>query len=447
VGGAVHRRLVVFTRYPEPGLAKTRLIPALGAAGAADLQRRMTERTLERVGAGGADAGAGPAWEIEVRFCGGDDRLMAAWLGDAVRCLPQGPGDLGERLRRALAAGFGDGAAAVAAIGTDCPELRARDVADAFAALERADTVLGPAVDGGYWIVGARREAFAHAAGPLFTDIPWGGGDVLGTTRAALARAGVSTALLRTHRDVDRPDDLGVWVRSLDGAAADESISVVIPALDEAARIGALVDALLREPDVDVVVADGGSGDGTAAAAVAAGARVVAGPRGRAPQLNAGAAAAGGEVLLFLHADTSLPAGWARAVRDALRDQRIGGGAFSFATDSPRRELRLIERAANWRGRRLGVVFGDQAIFARREVFAALGGFPDQALMEDYELVRRLRRRHRFVVLAEPAVTSARRWEARGPWRTSLRNVAITAAYLAGVAPRRLAAWYRGNAR
>jgi hypothetical protein len=159
--------------------------------------------------------------------------------------------------------------------------------------------------------------------------------------------------------------------------------------------------------------------------------------------MNAGAAASSGEILVFLHADTRLPARWDAGVRGALGDPRVSVGAFSFATDSPRRSLRVIERLANWRGRRLGVVFGDQAIFARRSDFVAIGGFPDQPLMEDWELVRRLRRQGRAVVLPQAAVTSGRRWHARGPWRNSLRNVLITGAYALGASPQRLARWYR----
>jgi GT2 family glycosyltransferase len=107
--------------------------------------------------------------------------------------------------------------------------------------------------------------------------------------------------------------------------------------------------------------------------------------------------------------------------------------------------LRLIEAAANWRGRALGIIFGDQGLFVRRETFVAAGGFPGQPLMEDYEIVRRLRSRGRVVLLPLRAITSARRWEARGPWRNSLRNGCITLAYACGVSAERLARWYRGH--
>jgi rSAM/selenodomain-associated transferase 2/rSAM/selenodomain-associated transferase 1 len=431
----VDRLLLVFARVPEPGVAKTRLIPALGPEGAARLQRRMTARTLAAV------AGA-PGWRSELRLAGSGAGRTAGVPDAACRCVPQGDGDLGERLRRAFAEGFASGAAAVAAIGTDCPGLGAADVADAFRALETHDAVFGPACDGGYWIVGLRRQAFERAGRELFAGIPWGGPAVLSASRDAAAGAGLSVASLRTLADVDRPADLAEWERALRGDEAGEAICVVVPALEEAPRIGALVRQLRAEAGVDVVVADGGSCDGTAAAAAAAGARVVVGARGRAQQMNAGAAAADGAILLFLHADTCLPPGWAAAVRALLRAPGVSGGAFTFATDSPRAGLRWIEAAAAWRGRLLGAVFGDQAIFTRRESFAALGGFPEQPLMEDWEFVRRLRRRGRVVVLPQKAVSSARRWERRGALRTSLANAAITAAYLAGVSPRRLAGWY-----
>ena len=434
------RLLVLFTRFPEPGRTKTRLVPALGAEGACALQRAMTARTLRRV----SPAGAPAPWTIEVRYEGSDAAAMRDWLGAGPAFAPQGADDLGARLLAAFAAGFAGGAPAVVVVGSDCPGLGAGDVADAFRALGGVDAVFGPARDGGYWLVGLRRTAFP-AAVPLFAGIPWGGDAVLAASLAAAAAAGLAASLLRALADVDRPEDLPVWEKALRDDLAQPSISVVIPALDEAARVGALVGEVRGAAGVEVLLADGGSRDDTAAAAAARGARVVRGARGRAAQMNAGAAAAGGDVLLFLHADTRLPAGWAEAVRGAVADAGVAVGAFSFATDSPRRSLRLIERLANLRGRSLGIVFGDQALFVRRRDFEDVGGFPGQPLMEDWELVRRLRRRGRMVILPHAAVTSARRWHARGPWRNSLRNALITIAYAVGISPERLARWYRGQ--
>ena len=436
----VDRLLVLFTRFPEPGRTKTRLIPLLGPEGACALQREMTERTLRRV----APPAAGRVfWDVAVRHEGGDEQRVRAWLGGGHLVLPQGRGDLGARLGLAFEEGFAAGAGAVAVIGADCPELGAADVADAFRALEDADAVFGPARDGGYYLVGLRRSA-RESVERLFAGIPWGGPGVLAaSTAAAAGGAGLSVRLLRTLSDVDRPEDLTVWEKALRDDVAGPLVSVVIPALDEAQGIGALVDEVRAAAGIEVLVADGGSADATPAVAGGRGARVLAGAPGRAAQMNAGAAVAAGDILLFLHADTRLPAGWADAVRAALSDPRVGVGAFSFATDSPRRSLRAIERLANWRGRRLGIFFGDQAIFVRRRDFNEVGGYLEQPLLEDWELVQRLRRRGRAVILPQAAVTSARRWHERGPWRNSLRNVLITIGYLAGVAPAPLARWYR----
>lgn len=403
----------------------------------------MTERTLRRMTGPASPDGARPQepWVVEIRHDGGDAAAMRAWLGDGHALAPQGPGDLGERLLAAFEDGFGGGAGAVVVIGSDCPELGAGDVADAFLALERADAVFGPAGDGGYWLVGLRSRARAAAA-RLFGEIPWGGDGVLAASLAAARGAGLTVALLRTLADVDRPGDLAHWEGALRDDGGAPLVSVVIPALNESSRIGDLVEQVRAEAGVEVLVADGGSADGTGTAAAAHGARVIRSGRGRAAQMNAGAGAATGGILLFLHADTALPGGWAEAVRASLRDPGVAIGAFTFATDSPLRSLRVIERLANWRGRRLGVVFGDQALFVRREDFEAVGGYPEQPLMEDWELVQRLRRRGRLAILPQAAVTSARRWHARGPWRNSLRNVLIQLAHIAGVSPERLAPWY-----
>lgn len=427
----MRRLLTVFTRWPEPGCAKTRLAPSLGAGGAAAVSRAMTEHTLRRI--------AGACATVEIRYTGGDEERLRAWLGRDLRYRPQGEGDLGTRLRGAFEAGFAEGAESVAAVGTDCPDLDAGLVDEAFAELRVADVVFGPAADGGYYLVGVRRAAWAAAA-QLFTGIPWGGAGVLDASARAARAAGLELRLLRSLADVDRPEDLAHWERARAAAAL---LSVVIPARDEEAWIGRRLEELRREENLEVIVADGGSGDRTREIASDGGALLVSGRAGRAAQMNAGAAAARGGVLLFLHADTRLAPGFADLVRRALEDPRTVGGAFRFATDSRRRSLRLVERVARWRARRLGVILGDQAIFVRRRDFDAIGGFPDQPILEDGELVRRLRRRGRLALLEAEAVTSARRWEAHGVWRTSAANGFVLAAWSLGAPAAALARWYR----
>jgi hypothetical protein len=202
-------RLIVFTRYPAPGRTKTRLIPVLGPAGAADLQRRMTEGLMGRVEALAARQAVAVA--VAVRFEGGDVSRMSRWLGPRWSYRPQGEGNIGARMDRALSAAFAEGAPAAALIGADIPDLSTAILAEAFQRLADHDIVIGPAADGGYYLVGARRERYAELAPLLFQGIPWGTGRVLRDTLAALAAAHVRVHLLPLLRDIDRPEDLAAW--------------------------------------------------------------------------------------------------------------------------------------------------------------------------------------------------------------------------------------------
>jgi rSAM/selenodomain-associated transferase 2 len=220
------------------------------------------------------------------------------------------------------------------------------------------------------------------------------------------------------------------------------SLSIVIPVLDEARGIAAALAALgpLREQGVEVVVVDGGSGDDTRSLAGAHCDRVVEAPRGRGAQMNAGARAARGEFLVFLHADTRLPADGARAIREALANAEWG--RFDVAIEGADRLLALVATMMNVRSRLTGIATGDQAIFARRAAFEAVGGFPEIALMEDVALCKRLRRRSRPVCLRERVTTSARRWRRHGTLRTIFLMWRLRLAYALGADPRRLARRY-----
>lgn len=222
-------------------------------------------------------------------------------------------------------------------------------------------------------------------------------------------------------------------------------ISIVIPVLNEAGHIAAHMQALvsLRADDAELIVADGGSVDGTADLAVPFADRVLVGARGRALQMNAGANIASGEILLFLHADTVLPNGALAQIRQALSDSRHAWGRFDVAIDGRPRMLAVIATMMNLRSRLTGIATGDQAIFVRRETFAAVGGYPPQALMEDIALSGRLKRCTPPCCLRQRVVTSGRRWETRGVWRTILLMWRLRWLYWRGVSPDRLAAAYR----
>ena len=182
--------IAIFARFPEPGRAKTRMIPVLGEAGAAALHRRLVEHTLEVVRASGLPH--------EVRFTGAAAGDFTGWLGSDVVLTPQGEGDLGERLRLVPAPTL--------LIGADCPDLSSTHLMEAAATLARSPAVIGPAADGGYWLLGLDR-AIPHC----FDFVPWGTGTVAATTRARLADEGITPLELQTLHDCDRPEDLARW--------------------------------------------------------------------------------------------------------------------------------------------------------------------------------------------------------------------------------------------
>lgn len=219
-------------------------------------------------------------------------------------------------------------------------------------------------------------------------------------------------------------------------------IAVVIPTLQEADRIAHAVESA-RAAGVEILVADAGSSDATRERALAAGARVVESAPGRARQLAAGARAADADALLFLHADTRLPPGWAEAVRGALADPGVAGGAFGFRFAERSLTLALVEWGVRLRLALARLPYGDQALFVRKSVLDAIGGVPQAPLMEDLDLVRAIRRAGRLALLRAPAVTSARRYLERGVWRTVARNAVALAGWALGVDRARLAAWYR----
>jgi rSAM/selenodomain-associated transferase 2 len=222
------------------------------------------------------------------------------------------------------------------------------------------------------------------------------------------------------------------------------TLSIIVPALDEAAGIAAALTTLapLRRRDCEVIVVDGGSRDGTADLARPLADRVITAPRGRAAQMNAGAAMAQADVLLFLHADTRLPADADRLVREGLTRSGRAWGRFDVRIEGRHALLAVIAGAMNLRSRLTGIATGDQAMFVTRTAFAAAGGFPDIALMEDVAFSARLKTLGRPLCLRERVVTSGRRWERHGVLTTILLMWRLRLAYFFGADPARLAQHY-----
>jgi len=419
------KRLILFARYAEAGRAKTRLIPALGAEGAAALHRRLVLRVL-RMARGACQRAKA---ELEIRFDGGSEDKLRHWLGITTLCRPQSEGDLGQRMCEAFQESFREGVLSTVIIGSDCPTLTPEVAAAAFEALSEAPVVFGPANDGGYYLIGLSR-----VVPELFRGIPWGQETVLADSLGALAKAGLRPALLPRLDDLDRPEDLPAWRRINEREEADTArVSVIVPALNEAKHIARTLEAAQRGGPHELIVVDGGSSDETRELADQAGAIVLNSPPGRSRQMNAGAARATGTSLVFLHADTLLPANWRQVVSTILHRPAVVAGAFRFCIAENFRGKLLVEWATNLRSRWLQRPYGDQAFFLRRSVFEEVGGFADLPILEDYELITRLRSKGRVFTSTEPVMTSGRRWQTMGALRTTLINQLVVVSYRLGV--------------
>lgn len=223
------------------------------------------------------------------------------------------------------------------------------------------------------------------------------------------------------------------------------SVSVIVPALNEQAHIARALRSVSAGGGAQVIVVDGGSSDQTVSIAKAAGATTLTAPKGRARQMNAGAAMASGDVLLFLHADCTLAPGSLDRLRLAMSTGRHRVGYFRQAIEGRHPFFRLQELGSNLRARLLSRPYGDQAMFFDRDAFAMLGGFPDVPLMEDLYIARAARRFKPFLVMPDAVTSSARRWERDGIIRRTLRNWSIVFAETCGTPPSELLARYEAN--
>jgi rSAM/selenodomain-associated transferase 2 len=219
-------------------------------------------------------------------------------------------------------------------------------------------------------------------------------------------------------------------------------ISVIIPTLNEAANLACTLALVRQRGECQLIVVDGGSTDGTVEIARREADLVLSVPSGRARQMNGGARAATGEIVLFLHADTVLPNGFSSLVMQALADPRVVGGRFDVRLDAVGWPFRLVETLMNLRSRLTRISTGDQAIFVRRDTFLALNGYPEIELMEDLELSKKLKRVGKIACLRERVITSARRWQHDGVLRTIVLMWTLRLGHFFGIPPERLKTFY-----
>jgi hypothetical protein len=439
--------LLAMLKAPRPGLVKTRLAQEVGSDSAAAIYRRLVEHQM---------AAIPRDWRVEVHYApeeAGVPTEFQQWLGAKPSYHPQLGANLGDRLIHAIAGAFDRGAERVIVIGGDCPGLDEPTLRDALSALGSVDVVIGPALDGGYYLIGLKRPT-----PDLFRGITWSSSTVFSSTLSRMREAGLSHATLPCKEDVD---DVASWRRleyliptTEPSVTANcfppmnpERLSVVIPALNEARVIGQTLERVRAAlPGAGIFVVDGGSTDETVGIATQWGGMIVPSPRGRGIQCHAGAMRTASEWLLFLHADTLLPVD-ALHTFDAFAAKpanQLGTFRLQFADGG--KFLNALAWAAH-RGDSVFTRFGDQGVLVRRSFYDALGGFPPWPLFEDVALFQRARKLTRVHWLPGHVVTSARRFNERGLFRQRLLNAELLLRYLGGASPFELAARYHRPSR
>ncbi len=429
------RRLIIFTRYPEAGKTKTRLIPTLGGEGAANLQRAMTEHALRT-------ASTLFNIDIEIRYTGASEKQLHEWLGAAYTYREQHSGDLGKRMYEAFLHAFNENVDEAVIMGIDCPGITWTILHAAFTALAKHDITLGPATDGGYYLIGAHKRIQPEALSAVFKDIEWGTGSVFEESCARLNQHDTLWNRLAYLNDIDRPEDIANWERT-QAAVPRPALSVIIPTLNEASRIAQTLSIPLSIPNVEVIVVDGGSTDDTCRIAQELGVTVLESPRGRAMQMNYGAAHSSSETLLFLHADTELPLTFLEDIHSTLTQHSLCiCGAFRFSTTSTTPTMRFISWCTNLRACWMHLPYGDQGLFMTRDTFHAVSGYAEVPIMEDFLLIRALKRTGRIRFAPSSIITCARRWHHYGPWKTMLHNQLTILGWYLGASPEKIAQDY-----
>lgn len=428
--------VVLIARRPEHGRVKTRLAATLGSAEALRIYTVLANDVNDTLLAAREQGVIDVAIGLTPNDYATDD---GRWLAGAAHRWPQGGGDLGARLRRLFTRGFEAGYQRVLAVGPDIVGLDVKRFADLNTEWTQ-DTLIAPTPDGGYGLVGSTRAAWPRAERALFIDMPWSTEAVAHATRERTYAAGLSCHEIDGLADVDVEADLeGVL----------PTLAVLVPVLDEAPRLRRLLTPLMQQAraaaaEVEVIVADGGSSDGSAELARELGAKVIQTERGRGLQLRAAASHARARWLWTVHADARIEADAVEAVLRTCQRPDIDWAACPSRFDHPSPFLRLLECLTDGRPRVFRMPYGDQGLLVRRSAYESAGGYPAIALMEDVELATRLRAFRGPARISTRLTVDARRWRRFGMLGTTLRNLWTLFRYRSlGVDAATLAAGYR----
>lgn len=439
------KALIVFMRYPREGEVKSRLAACVGGREAARIYEKLVRRTLGLVS----------------EFIGNGKRCVDAFIafspaGDKERIKDAFPGPwrffaqdesaphLGGRMEKAFLHVRSLGYESIVLTGSDLADTKVCDFRKAFDFLENGGgrcAVLGPATDGGFYLIGLNRPC------PLpFSPEQWGEGEICLRTERLICDSGMRVQRLEARTDIDRPGDLA-FLESL--PAFKSTLSVIVPTLSGPEGLEPFLSSIEPAlwPGDEIVVVQGGecreeTGD---TENFSGRVRWLCSARGRGVQLNHGARAARGDIFLFLHGDSLPPAHFAYCVRKIREAPETSLGCFGLGFLPSTPLLKIISAGANLRTRLLKMPFGDQGLFCRRETFEKIGGFKRLYLMEDVEFVRECRKLGGLVILPETVLTSPRRYLGRGIVRAFLQNQLVMLLYRLGANERFLYSLYYGK--
>ncbi len=433
--------IILITRYPEVGKVKTRLIKSYGAQGACDLHSHMTKFTLNQCQELGIN--------IEAHHFGGSQQEMQTWFGiendnagkaAKIQFFPQVEGHLGHKMFAALKNAFHslyltstqstqNHRKKVLIIGSDCPDNRSDHMRHALSLLQDHDVVLGPSLDGGYYTIGFATDLdniqecnnyLEQKIQNLFQEIDWGTELVFAQTMAKIKEQNLVYTLLAPKSDVDFDYQVS------------KKISVIIPTFNEDSNINHLLTNLPRAFNAEILVVDGKSADNTLKIAAQHGAIALSSELGRAKQIMHAASQASGEILLFLHADSTLPAHWDMQIREVLEQQENSLGYFRFGIKENFWTKPIIEWGVNFRCKYFKLPFGDQGLFVRKKDFD-LWNLPAVPILEDVFLVKCAQKHGQIIGLPCTLLTSGRRWFKHGVIRTTIMNISVLLCHKLGM--------------
>lgn len=428
------KAILIFMKYPEPGRVKTRLSKSIGREQACNIYQKLVRRTLGMV----SDfRHANSETDLFLFYYPSESeaQLRKAYPGPWM-FTPQISGHLGEKMANAFNHIFTKGYGQAVLIGTDIVDIMTSDIADAFHALNENQAVLGPAQDGGFYLIG-----LSSINNEIFNFPSWSTPSVFERTFNCFNASAHRVRTLDRRHDIDEKKDLIYLNRN---PLFQDQISIIIPYLSGTKQLAHLVDCLEAQlwPGDEIVLVKGNGSSGWGTKNISPHTRLIFAPKGRGNQLNHGAKAAQCNILWFLHIDSAPPHNFGYHIRKLTFTQDTVMGCFELRFRPSSIYLNLISKWSALRTKRFKLPYGDQGFFCTRGIFDKAGGFKKQFLMEDVDFVRNCKKMGKLLILPQPIHSSPQRYLRKGVLRASLQNHFLILLYFVGVSDERLYKFY-----